>query len=165
MFAGHGVVLLRSFGRLLPQNCTEIIIHNSSLTHFGRPYSMRRTTTICSVLLGLILAGIACARGIQTQTIHLKGTVSDDSQIQSTTTTVQSFTAVEGADLMAKLEAARTKARSASTPYWSAYAFDVRSGVAVDPAIREFHGSINTIGDTSVFIGTTVNGLTVETRN
>src|SRR5687767_5170999 len=126
---------------------------------------MRRTTTICSVLLGLILAGIACARGIQTQTIHLKGTVSDDSQIQSTTTTVQSFTAVEGADLMAKLEAARTKARSASTPYWSAYAFDVRSGVAVDPAIREFHGSINTVGDTSVFIGTTVNGLTVETRN
>src|SRR5687768_18544185 len=126
---------------------------------------MRRTTTVCSVLLSLALAGIACASGNQTQTIKLGGVIVDDSQIQSPTTTVQSFNAVDGADLMAKLEAARTKARSGSTPYWSAYAFDVRSGVAVDPAIREFHGSINTIGDTSVFIGTTVNGLTVETRN
>jgi HEAT repeat protein len=126
---------------------------------------MRRTTTIWSVLLSLTLAGVACASSNQTQTIHLSGAIVDDSQIQSTTTTVQSFNAVEGADLMAKLEAARTKARSGSTPYWSAYAFDVRSGVAVDPAIREFHGSINTIGDTSVFIGTTVNGLTVETKN
>lgn len=126
---------------------------------------MRRTTTLCSVLLGLSLAVIACANGNQTQTLKLSTAVVDDSQIQSPSTTVQSFNAVEGADLMAKLEAARTKARSGSTPYWSAYAFDVRSGVAVDPAIREFHGSINTVGDTSVFIGTTVNGLTVETRN
>src|SRR5262249_44725199 len=58
-----------------------------------------------------------------------------------------------------------TQARNSSTPYWSAYAFDVRPGVAVDPAIREFNGSINTIGDTSVFVGTTVGGVTVETRN
>jgi hypothetical protein len=34
---------------------------------------------------------------------------------------VQSFTAVEGADLMAKLEAAQTRARARQTPYWSAY--------------------------------------------
>jgi hypothetical protein len=66
---------------------------------------------------------------------------------------------------MAKLEAAQTKARVKQIPYWSAYAFDVRSGVAVDAAIREFHGSINTIGDTSVFVGTTAGGMTVETRN
>ncbi|HEY8410559.1 MAG TPA: HEAT repeat domain-containing protein, partial [Pyrinomonadaceae bacterium] len=78
---------------------------------------------------------------------------------------VQSFTAVEGADLMAKLEAAQTRARSKQTPYWSAYTFDVRPGVAVDPAIREFNGSINTMGDTTVFVGTTASGTTVETRS
>ena len=89
----------------------------------------------------------------------------DDLQTQSPATTVQSFTAVEGADLMSKLEAAQTKARARQTPYWSAYTFDVRPGVAVDPAIREFHGSMNTYGDTTVFVGTTASGQTVETRN
>jgi HEAT repeat protein len=126
---------------------------------------MRSTTTICSVVLSLTFAAVACASGNQTQTLKLSGVIADENQIQSPSTTVQSFTAVDGADLMAKLEAARTRARSSSSPYWSAYAFDVRSGVAVDPAIKEFHGSINTIGDTSVFVGTTVNGMTVETRN
>ncbi len=66
---------------------------------------------------------------------------------------------------MAKLEAAQTRARTRQTPYWSAYTFDVRPGVAVDPAIREFHGSMNTIGDTAVFVGTTAGGMTVETRS
>src|SRR5687767_11756396 len=89
----------------------------------------------------------------------------DDPQTQSPTTTVQSFTAVEGADLMAKLEAAQTRARARQMPYWSAYTFDVRSGVAIDPAIRDFNGTINTMGETTVFIGTTSTGLTVETRN
>src|SRR5689334_16267042 len=89
----------------------------------------------------------------------------DDLQTQSPTTTVQSFTAVEGADLMARLEAAQTRARSKQMPYWSAYTFDVRPGVAVDPAIHEFNGTMNTIGDTTVFVGTTANGTTVETRS
>ena len=89
----------------------------------------------------------------------------DDLQTQSPTTTVQSFTAVEGADLMARLEAAQTRARSKQTPYWSAYTFDVRPGVAVDPAIRVFNGSITTSGDTTVFVGTTPSGTTVETRS
>ena len=66
---------------------------------------------------------------------------------------------------MAKLEAAQTRARARQTPYWSAYTFDVRPGIAVDPAIREFNGSMNTIGDTTVFIGTTSTGMTVETKN
>lgn len=108
-------------------------------------------------LLLLILALIAC--------VAEKSVLADDLQTQSPTTTVQSFTAVEGADLMAKLEAAQTRARARQTPYWSAYTFDVRSGVAVDPAIREFHGTMNTIGDTAVFVGTTAGGMTVETRN
>ena len=41
---------------------------------------------------------------------------SDDIQTQSATTTVQSFTTVEGADLMARLEAAQARARTRQTP-------------------------------------------------
>lgn len=89
----------------------------------------------------------------------------DDLQTQSTSTTLQSFTAVEGADLMARLDAAHARARSRSTPYWSAYTFDVRPGVAIDPAVREFHGNMTTIGDTVLFIGTTPDGVRIETRS
>ena len=89
----------------------------------------------------------------------------DDLQTQSSTATVQSFTTVEGADLMTKLEAAQARGRSRQTPYWSAYTFDVRPGVAIDPAIREFHGSMNQVGDTTVFVGTDASGMTVETRS
>lgn len=89
----------------------------------------------------------------------------DDIQTQSTTTTIQSFTTVEGADLMTKLEAAQARGRTRQTPYWSAYTFDVRPGVAVDPAVREFRGNMNTIGDTTVFVGTDASGMTVETRS
>ena len=85
--------------------------------------------------------------------------------VQTPATPIQDFTTVEGADLMAKLDAAQARSRSRQTPYWSAYTFDVRPGVAIDPEIREFHGNMNTIGDTSVFIGTTAGGVTVETRN
>jgi HEAT repeat protein len=106
---------------------------------------------IISVLLSVLLS-VALAAGADLQT-------------QPTATTVQSFTAVEGADLMSKLEAAQARGRTRQTPYWSAYTFDVRPGVAIDPAIQEFHGSMNTIGDTSVFVGTTASGMTVETRS
>jgi len=85
-------------------------------------------------------------------------------QTQAPATTVQTFTTVTGTDLKTRLDAAAQQAQGQS-PYWSAYAFDVRPGVAVDPAIHEFHGSMNTIGDTSVFVGTTASGMTVETRN
>ena len=113
-----------------------------------------------SLLLILALVGIACAAGNPAAVA-----ATDDLQTQSPNTTVQGFTAIEGADLMAKLEAAQTRARSRQTPYWSAYTFDVRSGVAIDPAIREFNGSMNTMGDTVVFVGTTTSGVTVETKN
>ena len=113
-----------------------------------------------SMLLLLAIIGIACASGNPPAIA-----AADDLQTQSTATTVQSFTPVEGADLMAKLDAAQASARARQTPYWSAYTFDVRSGVAVDPAVREFNGNIQTIGDTSVFIGTTAAGVTVETKN
>ena len=113
-----------------------------------------------SMLLFLAVIGIACASGNRAAIA-----AGDDLQTQSTTTTVQSFTTVEGADLMARLEAAQSRARAKQTPYWSAYAFDVRSGVAVDPAIREFHGNMNTIGDTTVFVGTDASGVPVETHS
>ena len=108
-----------------------------------------------SMLLFLAIIGFAC----------VAVAAADDPQTQSTATTVQSFTAVEGADLMAKLDAAQSRARERQVPYWSAYTFDVRPGVAVDPSVREFNGSIHTLGDTSVFIGTTAAGITVETKN
>ena len=97
--------------------------------------------------------------------VVLVGPASDNLQTQSTATTVQSFTTVEGADLMTKLDAAQARGRTRQTPYWSAYTFDVRPGVAIDPAVREFRGSINQIGDTTVFVGTTPDGLPVETRS
>jgi hypothetical protein len=125
---------------------------------------MRHLRITKTLLLGLITAGVACASGRPVASVSASA-VSDDIQTQSSTTTVQSFTLVEGADLMSKLEAARERARAKQTPYWSAYAFDVRSGVAIDPALKEFHGSINTMGDTSVFVGTTADGMPVETRS
>ena len=89
----------------------------------------------------------------------------DNPQTQSPATTVQSFTAVDGADLMTKLDAAQARARTKQTPYWSAYSFDVRPGVAIDPEVREFRGNMNILGDTTVFVGTDANGMTVETRS
>jgi HEAT repeat protein len=119
-----------------------------------------------SLLLFLAIVGIACAGGNRAASVTaITAAAADDVQTQSPATTVQSFTAVEGADLMARLEAAQARARAHQTPYWSAYTFDVRPGVAVDPEIRDFHGTMNTMGDTSVFVGTTSAGVTVETRN
>ena len=113
----------------------------------------------------LLLAIICVACTGDNRAVVAVAAADDDLQTQSATATVQSFTAVEGADFMAKLDAAQERARSRQTPYWSAYTFDVRPGVAVDPAVRELHGSMNTIGDTVVFVGTTADGRTVETRN
>src|SRR6202008_1422318 len=118
-----------------------------------------------TMLLLLAIIGIACAGGNHTAVVTPVAAAADDIITQSPDTTIQGFTAVEGADLMARLDAAQTRARARQTPYWSAYTFDVRPGVAVDPAIREFHGTMNTMGDTVVFVGTTSAGVTVETRS
>ena len=126
---------------------------------------MKHSTIIHSLLLSLALVGPACAGGARVTSMPTAAAATGAEQTQSPAITVQSFTAVEGADLTARLEAARARARSGQTPFWSAYAFDVRPGIAVDPGIHEFHGSMNTTGDTSVFVGTTASGMTVETRN
>jgi HEAT repeat protein len=130
---------------------------------------MQDSKTIRALMLMLALGVTACLRGDNRAAVV--AAAFDDSyeeeygQNQTTATTVPSFTPVEGADLSARLEAASRRGRAGQTPYWSAYSFDVRPGVAVDPGIHEFHGSMNTVGDTAVFIGTTASGLTVETRN
>jgi HEAT repeat protein len=117
-------------------------------------------------VLILALTATACARGENTTTAAaLVPEANNEQQQQSAATTIQSFTAVEGNDLPARLEAASRRGRGSQRPYWSAYAFDVRPNVAIDPGIHEFHGSMRTVGDTAVFVGTTASGLTVETRN
>jgi HEAT repeat protein len=115
-----------------------------------------------SALVVLSMFGVACAKHTADVTA---AQARDDLQTQSSATTVQGFTPVEGADLMTKLNAAQARGRAGQSPYWSAYTFDVRPGVAVDPNVRDFNGSIHTIGDSSVFVGTTAGGITVETRN
>src|SRR6188474_554251 len=129
---------------------------------------MRKSTLLYSFILSFAVATTACARNapsISVASAAPADKVEESTQDQPLATTLQGFTTVEGANLMARLEAASQRARSSQSPYWSAYSFDVRPGVAIDPGIREFHGSMNTIGDTSVFIGTTASGMTVETRN
>lgn len=124
---------------------------------------MLNSKLTCVLILMLSVAGLACANHAADLTPIAQAR--DDLQTQSSSTAVQSFTPVEGADLMSKLDAAHARGRTRQTPYWSAYTFDMRPGVAIDPAIREFNGSMNTIGDTAVFVGTTAGGVTVETRN
>jgi HEAT repeat protein len=78
----------------------------------------------------------------------------------------QNFIPVAGADLKSKLDAAVKQGRAASkaAPFWVAYTFDVRPGIAIDPDFEQFNGSMNNFGGTTVFTGK-VNGVTVETRN
>jgi HEAT repeat protein len=79
----------------------------------------------------------------------------------------QRFITVEGTgDLRARLETARGMGRSASpkTRFWTAYSFDVRPGVAVDPEVGQFRGSMSSYGDMTVFVGKS-GGVSVETRN
>ncbi|HMF55960.1 MAG TPA: HEAT repeat domain-containing protein [Pyrinomonadaceae bacterium] len=78
----------------------------------------------------------------------------------------QKFIPVDGADLRTKFETAARLARSTqpSTPYWTAYSFDVRPGVAVDPSVQMFSGSMENFSGMTIFMGRS-GGVTVETRN
>jgi HEAT repeat protein len=117
------------------------------------------------VMFAVAFAATACVRADRVTSMAANdNSPSWTEQTQTPATTTQAFTTVSGADLKARLDAASQQARG-QVPFWSAYSFDVRPGVAVDPTIHEFHGSMNTVGETSVFIGTTASGMTVETRN
>jgi len=131
---------------------------------------MRSSFSFGSFLLGLVLLGCtaSCARAnnaaaIEATTLSALGTPPAYAAVAIAPQNT-GFITVEGTDLRAKLDAAASRARTSRTPYWSAYAFDVRPGVAVDPGGGEFHGSMNTSGGTTVFVGSS-RGMTVETRN
>lgn len=125
---------------------------------------MRKTTATVSLLAALAFTGAACARG---HGAALSAEMAEAAEQQQTERQAPAFVNVEGADLNAKLEAASRQARSATprTPFWTAYTFDVRPGVAVDPGGGQFHGSMHTMGGIHVFIGTTRAGTSAETRN
>jgi HEAT repeat protein len=125
------------------------------------------TKGLTAVLAFTLLAGLSA--GLTNITAGSAKVVAQTTTQQPSSqsgTPVAAFITVEGASLTAKMDEARRRARAASsqTPFWTAYAFDVRPGVAVDPQVGEFHGSMNSIGSTHVFVGTS-QGRTVETRN
>jgi HEAT repeat protein len=83
------------------------------------------------------------------------------------TTQRERFITVEGADLRSKLETAKKMGRSASpqTRFWTAYSFDVRPGVTVDPGGGEFRGNMMSYGsDLTIFTGKSGDRIS-ETRN
>jgi HEAT repeat protein len=103
---------------------------------------MRKAVILASLVLAAVLTTLAVA---QTQR--------------------ERFIQVEGPSLRARLDAAVKQARgSAQTPFWVAYAFDVRPGVAVDASFTNFRGTTTTLSDTSIAIGET-SGSVAETRN
>jgi HEAT repeat protein len=131
---------------------------------------MRQTTSFVSFFVAFMLAtAAACAGGRGAATAEAATAAAAlSSAAQDKGVTPASFIQVEGADLNAKLAAAAQRARAGTrqTPYWTAYSFDVRPGVAVDPASGgTFHGSMNGYGGIYVFSGTTASGMTIETRN
>jgi HEAT repeat protein len=129
---------------------------------------MLKLIAIISILATPVFSNASCA-----YSRSAPGAMSADPDVlamvesQTAKTQAPSFIPVEGADLKDKLDGALKKARAASpakTLFWTAYSFDVRPGVAVDPGVHEFHGSMDNSGNTTVFVGTS-QGMTVETRN
>lgn len=104
---------------------------------------MTRKSHITTTLLISVLAGVALASGQRDQFIN-----------------------IEGSDLKTGIENAVKRGRSMSpaTPFWVAYSFDVRPGVAVDAELKEFRGATTSFSGASVSIGTS-SGVSIETRN
>ena len=67
------------------------------------------------------------------------------------------FITVEGANLNAKLEAARKQGQARATRFWTAYSFDVRSGIAMDADVYN-NGSTTWVNGVMI-------GSNYETRN
>ena len=71
----------------------------------------------------------------------------------------EGFMPVDGPNMRSKLDLAVRQGRAKQTRFWTAYSFDVRSGVAVDV---EWHSD----GNTTIVSGTSISvGSKVETRN
>ncbi|HEV2766000.1 MAG TPA: HEAT repeat domain-containing protein, partial [Pyrinomonadaceae bacterium] len=111
-----------------------------------------------ALLFALVPASPACAAG--------DTSAQAESAQSARPAQTQGFTPVPGADLKSKLDEAarRGRAGSKSAPFWVAYTFDVRPGIAIDPAVEQFSGSMENFSGITVFRGK-VNGVTVETRN
>jgi HEAT repeat protein len=120
---------------------------------------MHEHISTLALLLALTLGNAAC---VASSASAQPG----DAQAAPAAAPRQNFIPVAGADLKSKLDAAVRTGRAASkpSPFWAAYTFDVRPGVAIDPDIEQFNGSMNQFGGTTVFQGK-VNGVTIETRN
>ena len=118
---------------------------------------MQKSSLLAMFVLALVPPNVACAATPSAFDLDAAA------QTQGATQTAR-FVNVEGADLKSKLDEAARLAQPKAVPFWTAYAFDVRPGVAVDPGGGEFHGSMMSAGDTHVFIGNS-NGMTVETRD
>jgi HEAT repeat protein len=118
---------------------------------------MHEQISTLALLFALMLTNPACVVGASTQAVNAQATPA---------AARQDFIPVAGADLKSKLDAAVRTGRAASkpSPFWAAYTFDVRPGIAIDPDFEQFSGSMNQFGGTTVFQGK-VNGVTVETRN
>ena len=98
--------------------------------------------------------------------IAVKATVQAGSAQTRTAAQTRDFIQVAGADLKSKLDAAVRQGRAAAkpTPFWVAYTFDVRPGIAIDIDDAEFDGNWEKFSGTTVFRGK-VDGVTVETRS
>ncbi len=120
---------------------------------------MHEQISTLALLLALMLTSPACVDGNAS-------VQAGSAQAAPAAAPMQNFIPVAGADLKSKLDAAVRTGRAASkpSPFWAAYTFDVRPGVAIDPDIEQFNGSMNQFGGTTVFQGK-VNGVTIETRN
>jgi HEAT repeat protein len=112
----------------------------------------------------IILIALSLAASSQSPTVTPKANAISTAQAGASQTA--RFTPVEGSDLRSRIDAAAklARARAQSAFYWTAYSFDVRSGIAVDADVTTFRGSIINNGGTSIMIGTS-NGMRVETRN
>ncbi|MDQ3907898.1 MAG: HEAT repeat domain-containing protein [Acidobacteriota bacterium] len=129
---------------------------------------MRKTTSLISLFAAILVASsTACATGRGATAAASSSNTTETAAQNQKGVTPASFIRVDGPDLNARLDAAARRARAdnAQRPYWTAYSFDVRPGVAVDPSGGEFHGSMNGFGGIYVFSGTNAAGMTVETRN
>jgi HEAT repeat protein len=123
---------------------------------------MPKSTALITLGFALFAPNAACAAAptaFQLDAAAQAGAAQAESAMQT-----PKFTPVEGADLKAKLAEAARQAKASGKPFWTAYAFDVRPGVAVDPGGGEFNGSMMSSGGTHVFVGTS-NGVRVETRD
>ena len=119
---------------------------------------MHEQLSTLALLAMLMLSSPACIPG--------NASVQAGNTQAGATSQRQNFIPVAGADLKSKLDAAVKQGRAVArpTPFWVAYTFDVRPGIAIDPDIEQFSGSMNSFGGTTVFRGK-VDGITVETRN